>query len=37
MDSDQQLAVTPQPTVEDIETLWWEPLGCKCEVEFDQE
>lgn len=37
MESNQQSDVQPQPTVEDIETQWWEPLGCKCEVEFDQE
>lgn len=24
-----------QPTVEELETQWWEPLGCKCDVEFD--
>jgi len=25
------------PTVEELETQWWEPLSCKCDVEFDAE
>ena len=22
--------------VEEIEMAWWEPLGCKCEVDFEE-
>lgn len=25
-----------EPTVEELELLWWEPLSCKCEVDFDE-
>lgn len=28
-------AVEPTATVEEIELEWWEPLGCKCDVEFE--
>ncbi len=24
------------PTVEEIELEWWELLGCKCEVDFEE-
>ena len=24
------------PTVEELELDWWEPLGCKCEVDFQE-
>jgi hypothetical protein len=23
-------------TVEELELDWWQPLGCKCDVEFDE-
>lgn len=25
----------PTATVEELELGWWEPLGCKCDVEFE--
>jgi hypothetical protein len=37
MENCEQTELQPQPTVEEIETQWWEPLGCKCDVEFDDE
>lgn len=24
-----------EPTVEELELDWWEPLGCKCDVDFE--
>lgn len=35
MNEDQ--ANTETLSVEEIETEWWEPLGCKCEVDFEDE
>lgn len=25
-----------EPTVEELELQWWEPLGCKCDVDVDE-
>ena len=24
-----------EPTVEELEIEWWEPLSCKCDVDFE--
>lgn len=37
METNQASLTEPEITVEEIEKQWWEPLGCKCEVEFEQE
>ena len=26
----------PVATVEELELEWWEPLGCKCDVSFEE-
>ncbi len=28
--------VETEPTVEELELDWWEPLSCKCEVDFEE-
>jgi len=25
-----------EPTVEELELLWWEPLSCKCDIDFEE-
>lgn len=25
-----------EPTVEELELEWWEPLACKCDVDFEE-
>lgn len=25
------------PTVEQLEIEWWEPLSCKCDIDFEEE
>ena len=35
MDSTNNEASETEPTVEEIELQWWEPLGCKCDVDFE--
>lgn len=25
------------PTVEQLEVEWWEPLSCKCDIDFKEE
>lgn len=25
-----------EPTVEELELDWWEPLSCKCDVDFEE-
>ena len=30
-----QQPLETEPTIEEIELDWWEPLGCKCEVDVD--
>ncbi len=35
---DQQglLDASDEMTIEEIETEWWEPLGCICDVDVDE-
>jgi hypothetical protein len=35
MDSTSNEANETVPTVEELELQWWEPLGCKCDVDFE--
>jgi hypothetical protein len=29
-------AQEPVATIEELELEWWEPLGCKCDVSFEE-
>lgn len=36
MDIETNTPPDAEPTVEQLEIEWWEPLSCKCDVDFEE-